>query len=205
VGLAVAVALAPGAALTWMGTPLGLGNPVYNVARHLPGMAGVHHAARLMLGGQLALIVLAGRGAARLVVRFPALPHRVHLAVLLEALLLAPARVPMARTPAGSPTIYAALAALPDGPVSVAGAAGPGRSPQKVFYDRRAHGRTLLHEPNMPRDGRPVPESVFVALGAPGAGPRRAAELRLGLPRVATEDGAAWWIDAAPPAAPRVP
>jgi len=198
VGLVAALVLAPGGTLTWMGAPLGLDNPLYTLARTVPGVSGVHHAARLMLGGQLALLVLAGRGAARLVVRFPALPHRAHLAVLLEVLLFAPARVPMARTPAASPSIYAAIATLPDGPASVAGAAGPGRSPQKVFYDRRAHGRALLHDPNTPRDGRPIPGSVFVVLGAPGSGPRAQAERRLGPPRVATVDGAAWWIDGAP-------
>jgi hypothetical protein len=199
-GLAAALVVAPGQALTWMGTPLGAGNPLYALARAVPGVSGVHHAARFMLAGQLALLVLAGRGAARLVVRFPELPHRAHLAVLLEALLVAPARVPMARTPAGSPAIYAALADLPAGPVSVAGAAGPGRSPQQVYYDRRAHGRPLLHDPNTPRDGRPTPGSVFVVLGGPGSPRRTQTEATLGPPRAATNDGAAWWIP--PVAAP---
>lgn len=194
VGLAIAALLAPGGTFTLAGAPLGVDNPLYPLARALPGGTGLHHAARVMLLGQLALLVLAGRGAARLVVRFPTLPHRVHLAVALEALLLAPARVPMARTDPRTPAIYDALATLPDGPLSVAGAAGPGVSPQKVFHDRRAHGRVLLHDPNRPRDGVPEPGAVFVALGPSGSPARDSATARLGKPAVTTDEGAAWWV-----------
>jgi hypothetical protein len=142
--------------------------------------------------------VLAGRGAARLVVRFPSLPHRVHAAVALEALLLAPARLPLPSSAAESPAIYSSLAGLPPGPLSVGGAAGPGVSPQRVFYDRRAHGRALLHDPNFPRDGAPEPGAVFVALGAPGTPARTRAEATLGSPDASTSDGAAWWVPPRP-------
>jgi hypothetical protein len=196
-GLLLAVALAPGGALTWMGTPLGA-QPGYALAAKLPGLGQVHHAARLLLGGHLALLVLAGRGAARLVVRLPALPHRVHLAVALEALLLAPARIPLPASSADTPAIYAALEGLPAGPLSVAGAAGPGVSPQRVFYDRRAHGRPLLHDPNHPRDGAPAPGAVFVTLGAPGTPARTRAERSMGAPDTSTPDGAAWWVPPRP-------
>ena len=104
---------------------------------------------------------------------------------------LSPLRLPLPGVPAASPSIYAALGTLPPGPVVVVGAAGPGIPPQKVFYDQRAHGRALLHDPNRPGPVAPVAGAVLVVLE-----PAVAAEVaRRGEPAVRTEDGAAWWIE----------
>jgi hypothetical protein len=191
-GVMACVAVAPGEQPAWMGTPLGVSNPAITVFRWLPFADRFNHHARVMLLGQLVLVILAARGAARSARLATVAP----LALALEAVLLAPSRVPLPAAPADSPSIYAALTVLPDGPLSVSGAAGPDVNPQKVFYDQRAHGRRLLHAPDRPSDGRPTPGAVFVALGGPGAPRVRAAVAVLGNPVVSTADGAAWWIEA---------
>jgi hypothetical protein len=153
----------------------------------------LNHHARLWLLGQLALTVLASRGAAR-VLRGAAggRTARVALgiAIALDVAVLSPLRIPLPGTPAESPSIYAAIHDLPDGPVVVDGASGPGIPPQKVFYDQRAHGRRLLHDPNRPGPVSPPPGCVLVALGSAVA---RDTALR-GPPDRQTDDGAAWWI-----------
>ncbi|MFN7143040.1 MAG: hypothetical protein ACK4YP_04640 [Myxococcota bacterium] len=109
--------------------------------------------------------------------------------IFAETALLSPARVPLPTAPTDTPAIYAALSAFPaDLPVVVVGAAGPGVHPQRVFFDQRAHGRRLLHNPNRPADGRPVRGAIVVALG--DAVPRVTAQR--GPPDVTAADGAAW-------------
>ena len=46
--------------------------------------------------------------------------------------------------------------------------------------------------------GAPTPGAVFVVLGDPGSARVRETVERLGLPTVATADGAAWWVPPAP-------
>ena len=140
----------------------------------------------------MCLVVLAARGAARLAVRWPALAQRAPLVLLAETLFLSPAPVPLPSTPDAHPAIYAAIAALPPGPLSVAGAAGPGISPQRVFFDQVAHGRKLLHDPNRPRDGTPRKGAVFVVLGGPESPARQRWEAELGAPDLVAGDGVGW-------------
>lgn len=185
-GVAACLAVAPGEHLSFAGEPLAP-NPAIALFRRLPLADRFHHHARLMLLGQLVLVGLAARGAARLGPRARFVP-----AVLLaETALLSPARVPLPAAPTASPAIYAAIAELPPGPVAVRGAAGPGIHPQRVFFDQRAHGRKLLHDPNRPADGRPTKGAVFVALGDRVG----ATERELGPPDVTAADGAAWWVE----------
>jgi hypothetical protein len=186
--------VAPGEQLAWMGRPLGVTNPAIAAFRALPLADRFNHHARVMLLGQLVLVTLAARGAARSARVATLAP----LALTAEALLLAPSRLPLPATSADTPAIYAALSALPEGPVSVSGAAGPGIHPQELFFDQRAHGRRLLHSPDRPSDGAPTPGAVFVVLGDPGSARVRETVERLGLPTVATADGAAWWVPPAP-------
>lgn len=178
--VAACVAVAPGEELSVAGEPTGRANPAMWLFHRLPFAERFNHHARVMLLGQMLLVMLAARGAS-------GRPRLAALLLLAETALLSPARMPLPGASAESPAIYAALGALPAGPVSVRGAAGPGIHPQKVFFDQRAHGRALLHNPNRPLDGRPRPGSVFVVLG--GARPAE-----LGEPAVQTADGAAWWV-----------
>ncbi len=116
------------------------------------------------------------------------------LVLFAETALASPARVPLPTTPDTTPAIYAALSALPtDLPVTVVGAAGPGIHPQKVFFDQRAHGRRLLHNPNRPTDGRPVKARAGVIVVALGPAVTRVTAER-GPPDVTAEDGAAWVV-----------
>ena len=129
----------------------------------LPFAARFNHHARVMLLGQMLPVMLRGAARAGRVARWaPAL-------LLAETAFACPARLPLPTTPSDSPAVYATLDALPPGPVSVNGAAGPGIHPQKVFFDQRAHGRRLLHNPNRPMGGRPLPHSVYVVLDPPSA------------------------------------
>jgi hypothetical protein len=184
-GVLACVATAPGEDLSAAGTPLGVKNPADRLFSLLPFAARFNHHARILLLGQMLLVALAARGAARS--RFGRFAPWLLLA---ETALISPARIPLPGAPTESPAIYARLAELPDGPVSVRGAAGPGVHPQRVFFDQRAHGRRLLHNPNRPMDGEPRPGSIFVALGDA----RARSETQLGPPAVATGDGAAWVI-----------
>lgn len=190
-GVLACAAVAPGEHLAWAGQPLGVDNPALAAFRVLPFAARFNHHARVMLLGQLLLVGLAARGARRLGERFGTRQAGIGVALVLfaETAVVSPARVPLPVAPDGSPAIYAALTAFPkDLPVAVVGASGPGIHPQKVFFDQRAHGRRLLHNPNKPMDGRPGPGVILVALGPAVA--RVTAER--GAPEIVAVDGAAW-------------
>lgn len=181
-GVGALGAVALGDRVSVAGTPW-VANPVAPVFTALPLADRVNHRARLWVLGQLVLVALAARGARHW-------PRAGAALVAAELLALSPTRMPLPGTPAASPAIYAAIGALPPGPVVVDGASGPGVPPQKVLYDQRAHGRRLLHDPNRPGPVEPGPGTVLVALGD-RVGPATA---RFGPPAVATADGAAWWI-----------
>lgn len=190
-GVAASAAASLGDELAWRGDVVGP-NPAAPLLRRLPYAERLNHHARLWIVGQALLVVLAARGLRRLERRLdrPLAGWAVAL-LLVDTLLLSPLRLPLPGVPAASPSIYAALGTLPPGPVVVVGAAGPGIPPQKVFYDQRAHGRALLHDPNRPGPVAPVAGAVLVVLE-----PAVAAEVaRRGEPAVRTEDGAAWWIE----------
>ena len=80
----------------------------------------------------------------------------------------------------------------------VVGAAGPGVHPQRVFFDQRAHGRRLLHNPNRPVDGKPRKDVIVVALGDAVTRVRS----QLGEPDVVAADGAAWGPTSPSPTGP---
>lgn len=162
-------------------------NPVAAAFDALPLADRFNHRARVWLLGQLVVVVVAARGANRLGRWAPA----AAAVVVGEVVLVSPARVPLPGVPAGSPEVYAALAELPDGPVAVEGAVGPGVNPQRVLYDQRAHGRRLLVDPNRPGPAAECRGCVVVALGAAA---RLRTEARLGPPTLRTGDDAAWWV-----------
>jgi hypothetical protein len=193
-GVLACAAVAPGEHLSWAGQPLGVDNPALAAFHVLPFAARFNHHARVMLLGQLLLVVLAARGARRLGDRTRGWGLAVGSAFVLfaETAVVSPARVPLPVALDATPAIYAALTAFPeDLPVAVVGASGPGIHPQKVFFDQRAHGRRLLHNPNKPMDGRPGPGVIVVALGPAVA--RVTAER--GAPDVVAVDGAAWGVE----------
>ncbi len=148
-GLGVALMVAPGEQLSVMGRPTGWTNPVYSLFLELPYADRLRHAARVLLVGQLALLVLAARGARQL-------PVLGSVLLVAEVIVFSPATTPISGTPTASPPIYAVLAGLAEGPIVVLPATGPGVHPQKVFYDQRAHGRPVLHDPNRPEPRPPV-------------------------------------------------
>lgn len=202
-GVLACAAVAPGPQLTWAGAPLGVDNPAIPAFQMIPFASRFNHHARVMLLGQLLLVGLAARGASKLGERLSKRgqqgrtdrdvagwrPALALAGLLVGEAALSPGRVPLPVTPVASPDIYALLGAFPeDLPVVVVGAAGPGVHPQRVFFDQRVHGRRLVHNPNRPADGRPVPGAVVVALG--GAVARVSADL--GPPDVRAVDGAAW-------------
>ncbi len=186
--VAASVAVAPGEHPTLAGAPLGTGNPAVTLFRALPLGDRFNHLARVMLIGQLVLVTLAARGAATSARR----ARVATICVALEAWLLSPLSPVLPVAPTTTPDIYAALTGLPEGPVVVLGAAGPGIHPQRVFFDQRAHGRRLLHNPNRPMDGKPRQGVVLVALGAERVA---RATARYGAPAVERADGAAWWVE----------
>ena len=216
-GVLACAAVAPGDNLAWAGAPTGVTNPAMSAFRRLPFAERFNHHARVMLLGQLVLVGLAARGGRRSgcwVLGFlgrgsppqrpaggeapgppaPADPGAAWVfaaALVVETAVVSPARLPLPVAPDDSPAIYAALSALPpDLPVAVVGAAGPGIHPQRVFFDQRAHGRVLLHNPNRPVDGRPRAGSIVVALGDAVV---RVTNER-GAPTVIAQDGAAWVV-----------
>lgn len=201
-GVLACAAVAPGEHLSWMGQPLSVDNPAIRLFRLLPFAERFNHHARVMLLGQLVLVVLASRGVQRLADRLAAgrssgalrAPVLFTLITLAETTLLSPARLPLPTASDDLPAIYAKIADLPDLPVVVIGAAGPGIHPQRVFFDQRAHGRRLLHNPNRPMDGAIGDGRIVVALG--GAVAR--VTTQLGAPTVAAADGAAWVREGSP-------
>lgn len=180
--LAVAgtAAVAVGPTPMWRGQPLGVDNPALRMLAWVPLLDRLNHHARLMLLGNLALVALASRGARRW-------PRAAPAVVLVELIVLSPARFPLPVTPAASPAIYGQLTALPAGPVLVVGE----RNPQKALYDQRAHGRPLQLDPNRPGPRAPKRGDIVVAIGAS----RSAVEAQRGPPTVEAADGAAWLVE----------
>ncbi|MCP4810803.1 MAG: hypothetical protein GY913_11305 [Proteobacteria bacterium] len=143
--LLASVLLAPGETLRAFGEPLGVANPFAWLLDQLPFGGSFHHHARFLLIGQVALAVLAARGAQRL--------GRGELMaglIGLELLLLAPSPAPL-------PTARSEVARIWEevevGPVYPVPAAGPGVHFQAPLYAQRAHGEPLAITPNMPGYG----------------------------------------------------
>ncbi|HNC98036.1 MAG TPA: hypothetical protein PKW90_18035, partial [Myxococcota bacterium] len=192
-GLLGCVGAGAGEDLSWMGKPLGIKNPFWTLLKMLPMGDRWHHGGRLLILGHSLLALLAARGMVRL--GRPALFRWAPPLLLAEYLLFSPAVVPLPGTAVQSPEIYSRLNSLPAGPVVVLGAAGPGIHPQKLFFDQRAHGRRLLHDPDRPGPPpRKLPAgTVVVALGAAESRFRQESVEKWGPPTVESSDGAAWW------------
>ncbi len=185
--LGACVAASYGDDLSVAGTPTGWTNPAAAVLHALPMGDRFRNHARIMLLGQLVLILLATRGAARVVAATPRAAWPLALAVAAEVVLVSPARAPLPGTPDAAPAIYAALATAPPGlPVRVVGSSNP----QRPLFDQRWHGRRLLNGPNRPDPGRPHPgDEIVVAFGP--AVERLVGEL--GTPDAQADGAAAWW------------
>jgi hypothetical protein len=192
-GLLGCLGVGAGEDLSWMGHPLNIKNPFWKLLHMLPMGDRWHHGGRLLILGHSLLAMLAARGLVRL--GRPVLYRWAPPLLFAEYLLLSPAVVPLPGTSTKSPAIYGALSSLPAGPVVVLGAAGPGIHPQKLFFDQRAHGRRLLHDPDRPGPApRKLPAgTVIVALGSSESPFRKEAQEKWGAPTVETGDGAAWW------------
>ena len=178
------------------GMPVAWTNPIAAGLDHLPFASSFNHHARLWILGQLGVIVLAGAGLQRLVARSggknPWIPAVAISLVVVDAAVLAPGPLCLPGTSPDTPTIYQALANLPEGPVLLIGASGPGVHPQKAFFDQRAHGRALLLNPDRPEPpdlGHIPPGALVVALGDAAVAQGRAA---LGSPFALDSSGAVW-------------
>lgn len=211
--LAAAVLVAPGERLRMLGQPLGLPNPAAWLVDLLPFGSLVNHHGRLLVLGAVALAALAARGARR---RFGDRAPWLAVVVALDLALLSPVPVPLPTASVAAPDVLHRLAALPEGPLLVLPAGGPGIHPQRPLFDQRVHRRTLVRDPNVPglplelRDApggdwlgslgqprrAPVPDdmewpqdvAVIVVLGdAVGE-----VEAVLGPPDLRGADGAAW-------------
>ncbi|MSP61644.1 MAG: hypothetical protein EXR72_15185 [Myxococcales bacterium] len=169
------------------GKATGLHNPVASLLHMIPMGDRFRNHARIMLLGQLVLVTMAARGAARLARSRRPLAGFAAVVMALEVILASPGRAPAPVTPAESPAIYAELFNAPAGlPVRVVGA----HNPQAPLFDQRAHGRVLRNGPNRPDPGRPRPdEEIVVAFGEAVA--RLHGEL--GPPDATVADAAAWW------------
>jgi len=145
-----AMVLSTGAGLSFAGAPLGVGNPVVEVLSEVPGLSLLNHHGRLLMGGAIALAVLAARGAARLTRRFgERAAVACAVAIAAEIALASPAPLPMPTTPADIAPIWHTLADG-EGAVLVVPMAGPGVNFQRPLYEQRAHGRSLALHVNRP-------------------------------------------------------
>jgi hypothetical protein len=172
----------------------------------------LHDHVRALSIAAVALSALAARGALRLGTAGRLAPA----VVALDFLLASPAPLPLAVAPSTPAEISTALAGLSAGPVLVIPASGPGINFLRPLVDQRAHGRTLLLDPNRPgvvtKIARTPLGGWLDALGSPGASAPRPADLfvpgvsvlvvmephvdrveaLLGPPDVRKMDGGAW-------------
>lgn len=199
---AVLAAWSVGPNPSWEGTPTGFENPVAVLLDGLPYASSFNHHARLWLLGEVCVVLLAGVGIRRIGDRLPGVrlvlvPVAITL-VLADAALLAPGPLILPGTSAATPSIYAALSALPPGPITVLGANGPGIHPQKLYFDQRAHGRKVLSNPDRPEPpdlSRVKAGMIVVALGGPASAPVMQARSHFGEPQVADSSGGVWLLE----------
>ena len=141
----VAMILACGASFRFAGHATGVDNPFFQLFSLLPFAEQLNHSARLMLVGQLGLVVLASRG----VYRWMRPPWWVAMGVVAEILWVSPASLPLPTTNAKIDAIFSQIPPG-DGRVLVLPIGGPGINPQKSLYEQRAHARVLALNPNKP-------------------------------------------------------
>ena len=141
----VALILACGPSFRVAGHATGVDNPVFQLFSYIPFAEQLNHSARLMLMGQLALVILASRG----VSQWTRPPLWIAIGVVAEVLWVSPAPLPLPTTDA---RIDAVFAQIPpgEGRILVLPIGGPGINPQKSLYEQRAHARVLALNPNKP-------------------------------------------------------
>ncbi len=205
--LAVGALTATGARLSFAGEPLGVPGPGGWLLDRLPFGELVNHHGRAMLVGQVALAVLAARGA-KAWGRAPG--AALAGVVALELALVSPVGLPLPTTPATVPAVFHDLPAGEGGVLTVP-VAGPGVHFQRPLYEQRAHGRPIPVDPNRP--GTPYrafeaglrgesvdPEEARFELRKYGGievivarpGHEAAVETLFGAPSQRTETGAVW-------------
>ncbi len=205
--LGIAAVAATGSRLNFAGQPLGVAGPGGWLLDRLPYGELVNHHARAMLVGQLALAVLAARGA-RAWDRLPA--PLIALGVALELAFVSPVGLPLPVTPATVPAVFEGLPPGQGGVLTVP-VAGPGVHFQRPLYEQRAHGRPIPVDPNRPGtpyrvfeaglSGKAVDleEARFelrkfggIELVVARPGHQEAVEALFGPPQQDTESGAVW-------------
>ncbi len=205
--LGLAALAATGSSLHLAGRPLGLPGPGGWALDRLPFGGLVNHHARAMLVGQVALAVLAARGARSWC---PSRGPLVAGLVILELYLVSPAPLPLPTTAAEVPEIFHMLPPG-DGAVLTVPIAGPGVHFQRPLYEQRAHGRSVPIDPNRPgspfhafeaalRGAEIDPEEarfelrklggVEIVVARPGHG--EIVEALFGPPQLSAEGGSAW-------------
>ena len=142
---ALSAAVACGPSIRFAGQDTGLQNPFDWAFSLVPFAEQVNHKARLMLLGQLALVVLAAKGL--LAWKRPA--PWICSGLIIEICWLSPAPLPLPTTPAAVDAIFAE-ARQGEGRLLVLPAGGPGVHPQRPLYEQRAHARVLALRPNVP-------------------------------------------------------
>jgi hypothetical protein len=147
VGISAALAVGPTIAVA--GRPI-VANPIVGVASMLPVGHLVNHWGRLLLPGQLAVAVMAARGARRLRESRKIRPDFLATCVAVEAVLLSPTPWPALCADAEIPEIYRSLDALPPGGLIVAPSAGPGVPFQRGLYRSLAQHRPVAIDPDRP-------------------------------------------------------
>ncbi len=142
------IVLSTGEHLRWAGAPLNLANPVVLGLQALPFTDLLNHYGRLLLAAQLALAVLAARGAMKAPERFRWI---LPLLLVVELTWVSPAPWPLPITPAPQSAVLQDLAnEAPLGEVLTVPVAGPGVHFQKPLFEQRLHGWPVSASPNRP-------------------------------------------------------
>lgn len=153
----VACLVSCGPVFKFGGHSTGVSNPIDWIFSWIPFAEMVNHKARLMLAGQLGLVVLAAKG----LKRWKRAAHWVSLALVLELVFLSPAPLPLPTTPSQVAEIFE-KAEAGEGALLVLPIGGPGIHPQQPLYEQRAHARVLALHPNRPG---PLPGMAQTPLG----------------------------------------
>jgi hypothetical protein len=153
----VACLVSCGPVFQFRGHSSGISNPFDWLFSWIPFADMVNHKARLMLAGQIGLVVLAAKG----LKRWKRAGHWVSAALILELVFLSPAPLPLPTTPSQVDEIFEKVDAG-EGALLVLPIGGPGIHPQRPLYEQRAHARVLALRPNRPG---PLPGMAQTPLG----------------------------------------
>ncbi len=147
------VLVAPGAHLSFAGTPLGVDNPAAALLAGLPFGSLINHHGRLLLIVAVALAALSARGARLLQDRHGSRARWLVLAVVaVDLALLGPVGAPLPTASAEPLAVYTLpdFPAPGDRPLLQLPAAGPGIHFQRPLLDQAVHRHRLVLDPNRP-------------------------------------------------------